>query len=646
MRHLVLLIFLVTYFSLAGNGQKRNNVWVFGQQSGLDFNKSPVAPLDATAADGVNSNCLSSICDSSGKLLFYSDGKEVWTSTHVKMVKQGVQWPWGGFTVPLVCPYPGNDSLYYLFAVAENLHMLRYLTINTKLNNGLGGIVYPPPPIPFNYTTTLLNDASVMVAGTTHCNKRDKWIIAHSGADLYAYLVTDAGVSTAPVTSSVLSVLNGGTFQGGNFKFAANGEKLIMPLLSENRILVFDFNALTGRFSNPISIHTPPEMTLEEVELSPDGSKLYLGTYFIRPNNNPFNFKSHVVLQMNLDAGSVTDIYNSVVELSPYPDESGCTPRTCFTVERSLQLAPDGRIYVSFRTNEPFAHIIQEPNIAGFSAHYGLYGVKFASEYGKFNYNYIRSESFEPRINGITVKRKNCATEPTTLSLIYKNVDSVRWNFGDPSSGTKNFSNRLSDDHLYPGPGSYQVRAIIYRSCSIDTAATTVVISSDKPVKIPAWIRDTTLCLGSENPFDATTPFATTYFWSDGITRGPVYRIKEKGVYSITASNECSRDVRRFAVNFDTCDCSVYFPDAFTPNSDGLNDVFKALTNCSLQNFELKIYSRLGHVVFSTTDRTRGWDGSIGAKPAEAGTYVFQVRYRDPNNRKYIAKSGTIVLIR
>lgn len=94
----------------------------------------------------------------------------------------------------------------------------------------------------------------------------------------------------------------------------------------------------------------------------------------------------------------------------------------CFSVNRTMQVSPDGRIYVSFRMNEPYAHIIQEPNVAGINANYSLYGLKFKTEYTKFNINSIRSESFQAKTNGIDVKKKNCAYESTSLSLIFKKL--------------------------------------------------------------------------------------------------------------------------------------------------------------------------------------------------------------------------------
>lgn len=69
----------------------------------------------------------------------------------------------------------------------------------------------------------------------------------------------------------------------------------------------------------------------------------------------------------------------------------------------------------------------------------------------------------------------------------------------------------------------------------------------------------------------------------------------------------------------------IFLPTAFTPNGDGKNDVFKILGG-KIQKIDLKIFNRWGQVVFSTTDRTKGWDGSFAGKPQPPGNYVYVLK--------------------
>lgn len=96
----------------------------------------------------------------------------------------------------------------------------------------------------------------------------------------------------------------------------------------------------------------------------------------------------------------------------------------------------------------------------------------------------------------------------------------------------------------------------------------------------------------------------------------------------------------------------IYIPNAFTPNKDGVNDIFYAqgvfiqnLTGKPLIDYELKIYDRWGQLIFETNDLTRGWDGNINSQPAEEGVYVYEMRATGFNRQRFNYK-GTFHLLR
>ena len=70
----------------------------------------------------------------------------------------------------------------------------------------------------------------------------------------------------------------------------------------------------------------------------------------------------------------------------------------------------------------------------------------------------------------------------------------------------------------------------------------------------------------------------------------------------------------------------INIPTAFSPNSDGVNDILFVIDRglSTLDNFS--IYNRWGELVFSTADINEGWSGVYKGKPAEAGTYVAVIR--------------------
>lgn len=87
-------------------------------------------------------------------------------------------------------------------------------------------------------------------------------------------------------------------------------------------------------------------------------------------------------------------------------------------------------------------------------------------------------------------------------------------------------------------------------------------------------------------------------------------------------------------------------PNAFSPNGDGRNDVFRIPPSVSIQLVRISVYDRWGAAVFVTGSSSEGWDGKIGGKPAPAGPYVWVVEYRDPFTGKRLMENGIVILVR
>ena len=165
-KYIFLLVLVWTISKQQLFSQKIYNTWFFGYHSGLDFNTAPPTFLTNPLIEADEPPYYtSSICDSSGNLLFFTDGIKVWNASQREMPKQSGRWPWElkDQVLPLICPYPGNDSLYYLFTVGKgakdanqnggpsiNFRKFLFTTINMAANSNMGGIVYPQPPDPTN----------------------------------------------------------------------------------------------------------------------------------------------------------------------------------------------------------------------------------------------------------------------------------------------------------------------------------------------------------------------------------------------------------------------------------------------------------------------------------------------------------------
>lgn len=90
---------------------------------------------------------------------------------------------------------------------------------------------------------------------------------------------------------------------------------------------------------------------------------------------------------------------------------------------------------------------------------------------------------------------------------------------------------------------------------------------------------------------------------------------------------------------------SVFAPNAFSPDNDGVNDLFFVSVK-GVAKYELKIFDRWGNEIFYSTDPNEKWDGKYQGKEAPIGGYVYQLACVGDNYSEVYNTSGTIALVR
>ena len=93
------------------------------------------------------------------------------------------------------------------------------------------------------------------------------------------------------------------------------------------------------------------------------------------------------------------------------------------------------------------------------------------------------------------------------------------------------------------------------------------------------------------------------------------------------------------------CETGVYFPTAFTPNGDLVNDVFRSQFRGTLITYKLQIFNRWGGLVFTTTDPHKGWDGTAKGENIGSNVFVWSCRYQLQGSSE-VEDHGVITLIR
>ncbi len=132
---------------------------------------------------------------------------------------------------------------------------------------------------------------------------------------------------------------------------------------------------------------------------------------------------------------------------------------------------------------------------------------------------------------------------------------------------------------------------------------------------------DTTLCRQEFLKFDISFP-NSTYLWSTGST-SPFIRITEPGTYTANLFNICDTLTSTVVVSYRDYDCNFFFPNAFTPNGDGLNDIFLPFFEDDVIGMELNIFNRWGEIIFTSNDLTKGWDGTYKGEAVQDGVYMW-----------------------
>jgi gliding motility-associated-like protein len=88
----------------------------------------------------------------------------------------------------------------------------------------------------------------------------------------------------------------------------------------------------------------------------------------------------------------------------------------------------------------------------------------------------------------------------------------------------------------------------------------------------------------------------------------------------------------------------LLMPNAFTPNGDGTNEIFRIPAGVSLQLQEFSIFDRWGMKVFTTQNISEGWNETFKESPVDAGTYVYIIK--GMNEKGIVFLKGTVILLR
>jgi len=509
---------------------KRTVNWFTHQNVGIDFNSGIPIENPINTMPELIMGSVSTMSDTNGNLLFYSDGLKIFNREH--NVMPGLTCGTGFIPAgqgALSIPKPGSDSLYYVFTAraVENFHPMFYYTINMNRNGGLGEVIDID-------TLEAGWDAANHITASYMKNKRDYWIFTRKYREhkYAAFKVTPQGVDPIPVLSNAPER----PFETGGFgviKVAYN-KKYIMSCFeahTANEICKLDNE--TGEIEYLYQFHShelpvDPWINQKNLEFSPSSKYLYIsGDHYSAVPEEKVSCVYQLDMQYVEDQMSFTQSATLVGEPKGY----------------HIQLASDGKIYCYYSLPDgPSPNVIgviNNPDRRGVECNYedealtivdGLIGgqsfVNFAPDF-LFRFDY----------NGI------CESDTFTFNpWFFPEPTTIHWNFGDTASCVNNESWIPHSTHKFTDGGTYEVSVHVEYPPSPaypfgrieETSREVEVVYAPEPNLGP----DTTICHGSEIILNADCgPHG--YSWSTGEWGAGLSQItvSDSGWYWVRAVN-------------------------------------------------------------------------------------------------------------
>lgn len=244
---------------------------------------------------------------------------------------------------------------------------------------------------------------------------------------------------------------------------------------------------------------------------------------------------------------------------------------------------------------------------------------------------------------------------PTFYDLSSPASGTCIWDFGDG-----NTSNQLdSAINIYDNYGCYDVTltSTTPEGCSTSLTQQDFVCVNE----IIADFEPDTFEQPISNPsfeFNNTSQNATSYQWffgdlppSTSTNVHPNHTYGEIGLYSVTlvasAQDGCT-DTAVIVIKVRD-EVIVYVPNSFTPDDNGLNDIFLPVLTAGYdrtEGWQFKIYNRWGEEIFNSEIVGNGWDGTYKGEPVQFGSYTWSLRFKDSQNNKIHDFTGHVNLIR
>ncbi|MEO6884390.1 MAG: PKD domain-containing protein [Bacteroidia bacterium] len=238
----------------------------------------------------------------------------------------------------------------------------------------------------------------------------------------------------------------------------------------------------------------------------------------------------------------------------------------------------------------------------------------------------------------VCVKFTNLST-PTSMTAV--------WVFGNGNTST----NSPIANNCYPNPGTYTIKLAVTDSlgCSNTASINNMITVYQNPIAAFSMAPQPAIIIDPIVYFtDHSTGGVNQWEWNFGDVpnsasslQNPQYTYPDTGYYNVqlivTNNYGCKDSITQIA--YIEGDFVLYIPNAFTPNNDGLNDVFLPTgSDVDVNNYDMSIFDRWGNLIFHTTNFYQGWDGKAngGKAIAQEDVYVWKISVKDFKEKSHL----------
>jgi gliding motility-associated-like protein len=231
----------------------------------------------------------------------------------------------------------------------------------------------------------------------------------------------------------------------------------------------------------------------------------------------------------------------------------------------------------------------------------------------------------------------------------------VLWDFGNGQTS----SNLSQGSATYAQAGCYDVSMTVTNSfgCVSEQIIVDAVCLDANPIASFVAQNNPLPLINPTTVLQNNSTDAFTWIWNFGDGNQDVTNYSPQHTFPEQAGNYL---VQLFVTNENACQDSVfqyinveqnplfYVPNAFTPDKNEFNDVFKPVfsENLVVSDYEFKIYNRWGELLFESLDSQMGWDGTFGGKAAQDGVFTYSLTFREAGFPKVFVARGHLVLVR